>query len=73
MVQSKKKKRMASSGMLRRVVLEKPVFRRNVRLQTRITKIGELGTTLGVTSNRRTLRRGVTFLRNVSSYKSLMA
>jgi hypothetical protein len=42
----------------------------------RVTKIGELGTTLAVTSNRRTLRRntktwyegGTKFLRNVGSY-----
>jgi hypothetical protein len=33
----------------------------------RVTRIGELGTTLAVTSNRRTLRR------NVVSYKSHMA
>jgi L-ribulose-5-phosphate 3-epimerase UlaE len=42
----------------------------------RVTRIGELGTTLAVTSNRRTLRRdmshggGDTFFRNVGSYKS---
>jgi hypothetical protein len=41
----------------------------------RVTKIGELGTKLPVTSNRRTLRRNTTeggakFLRNVGSYKS---
>jgi hypothetical protein len=43
----------------------------------RVTRIGELGTTLAVTSNRRTLRRntkgGARFLRNVGSYKSHMA
>jgi hypothetical protein len=46
----------------------------------RVTRIGELGTTLAVTNNRRTLRsntkschpdeRGAKFLRNVGSYKS---
>jgi hypothetical protein len=43
----------------------------------RVTRIGELGTTLAVTSNRRTLRRntkydevGAKFLRNVVSYKT---
>jgi hypothetical protein len=38
----------------------------------RATKIGELGTTLAVTSNRCTLQRkgGAKFLRNVGSYKS---
>jgi hypothetical protein len=42
----------------------------------RVTRIGELGRTLAVTSNRRTLRRynnpdeeGSKFLRNVGSYK----
>jgi hypothetical protein len=46
-----------------------------------VTRIGELGTTLALTSNRRTLRRntkspyhpdegGARFLRNVSSHKS---
>jgi hypothetical protein len=34
-----------------------------------VTRIGELGT-LAVTSNRRRLRRGAKFLRNVGSYKS---
>jgi hypothetical protein len=44
----------------------------------RVTRIGELGTTLAVTSNRRPMRRnsghpddgGATFLRHVGSYKS---
>jgi hypothetical protein len=41
----------------------------------RVTRIGELGTTLAVTNNRRTLRHcpddgGAKFLWNVSSYKS---
>jgi hypothetical protein len=35
-----------------------------------VTRIGELGTKLGLTSNRRTLRIGAMFLRNVGSYKS---
>jgi hypothetical protein len=86
--------------MLRRVALvrtdvsEKP----SVSI-TRVTRIGELGTTLVVTSNRHTLGRntlcvlrllvtltllltrrflsphdgGASFLRNIGSYKSLMA
>jgi hypothetical protein len=35
-----------------------------------VTRIGELGTTLAATSNRRTLRRDTKFLRKVVSYKS---
>jgi hypothetical protein len=37
----------------------------------RVTRIGQLGITLAVTSNRRT--RGATFLRNVGFYKRHMA
>jgi hypothetical protein len=57
-------KRMVSSGMLRRVALvgtdvsEKP----SVSV-IRVTRIGELGTALAATSNRRTLRE------NLKSYK----
>jgi hypothetical protein len=36
----------------------------------RVTKIGELGTTIAVTSNRRTLRRYNAFLRYVGSYRA---
>jgi hypothetical protein len=47
---SENKFRMVSSGMLRHVV--------PVRIDViRVTKICELGTTLAVTSNRRTLRK----------------
>jgi DNA-binding TFAR19-related protein (PDSD5 family) len=50
------------SGMLRRVAL----VRRDVSEELsasliRVTRIGELGTTLAVTSNRRTLRRKTPF------------
>jgi hypothetical protein len=50
--------RMVSSGMLRRVAL----LRTNVSEELgasyiRVIRIGELGTTLAVTSNRHTLRR----------------
>jgi hypothetical protein len=39
----------------------------------RVTRIGELGTTLAVTSNRRTLRRICRHLReNLMSYKTLL-
>jgi hypothetical protein len=55
---------MVSSGMLRRV----PLVRTDVSEELsayfiRVIRIGELGTTLAVTSNRRTL--GSTFLRSV--------
>jgi hypothetical protein len=49
---------MASSGLLRRVSEELGAS------IIRVTKLGELATTLAVTSNRRTLRR-VEFLRSV--------
>jgi hypothetical protein len=49
---------MASSGMLRLVVLVRTeVSEELIASLIRVTRIGELGTTLPVTSNRRTLRR----------------
>jgi hypothetical protein len=49
---------MASSGMLRRVALVRTDGSEELsESSTRETRIGELGTTLAVTSNRRTLRR----------------
>jgi hypothetical protein len=49
---------MASSGMLRRVALVRTDFlqERSASL-IRVTRIGELGTTLAVTSNRRSYIR----------------
>jgi hypothetical protein len=75
---------MASSGMLRRVALViTDVSEEFSASFIKVTRIGELGTTLALTSNRRTLRRntkytdschpdegGDRFLRNVGSYKS---
>jgi hypothetical protein len=50
--------RMASSGMLRRVALVRTDVSEELRASfIRVTKSGELGTTLAVTSNRRTLRK----------------
>jgi hypothetical protein len=51
--------RMASSGMLRRVTLVRADVSNELNASSiiRVTRIGELGTTLAVTSNRRTLRR----------------
>jgi hypothetical protein len=70
---------MAPSGMLRRV----PLVRTDVSEELSasfimVTRIGELGTTLAVTTNRRMLRTdschadegGAKFLRKIRSYKS---
>jgi hypothetical protein len=47
-----------SSGMLRRVALVRTDVSENLSASViRVTRIGELGITLAVTSNRRTLRR----------------
>jgi hypothetical protein len=49
--------RAASSGMLRRVTLVRTDVSEELSASIRMTRIGELGTTLAVTSNRGTLRR----------------
>jgi hypothetical protein len=52
---------MASSGMLRRVALVRTdVSEEPSAPIIRVTRIGELGTMLALTSNRRTLRRNRT-------------
>jgi hypothetical protein len=77
---------MLFSAMLRRVALVRTDVSEELSASfIRVTSIGELGTTLVVSSNRRTLRRntkwlftdsfhpdegGANFLRNVGSYKS---
>jgi hypothetical protein len=74
---------MPPSEMLRRVaIVRTDVSEERIAYIARVTGIGEVGTTLAVTSNRSPLRcsqladschpddRGDTFLRNVSSYKS---
>jgi hypothetical protein len=49
---------MPSSGMLRRMALVRTDVSEECSVSIiRVTRILELGTTLGVTSNRRTLRR----------------
>jgi hypothetical protein len=58
---------IASFGMLRRMALVRTdVSEERSASFIRVTRIGELGTTLAVTSNRRTIR-------NVGLYKSYMA
>jgi hypothetical protein len=51
---------MVPSGMLRRVALVRTDVSEELSASfIRMTRIGELGTTLGVTSNRRTLRGNI--------------
>jgi hypothetical protein len=51
---------MAFSGLLRRVALVRADVSQELRASfMRVTTIGELGTTLAVTSTRRTLRRNI--------------
>jgi hypothetical protein len=53
---------MAASGMLRRVaLLRTDVSKESSAYIIRVERIGELGTTLAVTSNRRTLRRNTIY------------
>jgi hypothetical protein len=57
---------MASSGMLRSVALVRTEVSEELSASfIRVTRIGELGTTLTVTNNRSTLRRNTKFLRSV--------
>jgi hypothetical protein len=48
---------MVSSGMLRRVNLVRTDVSKELSASIRVTRIGEIGTTLALTSNRRTLQR----------------
>jgi hypothetical protein len=66
---------MTSSGLLRRVALVRTAVSEELSASIiRVTRIGELGTTLAVTSSRRTLRASVRQLgheRLVSPRRSL--
>jgi hypothetical protein len=65
---------MVFSWMLRGVILVRTEVSEEFSASfIRVKRIGELGTTLAVTSNRRTLRLNTKFLRNVGSYKSYTA
>jgi hypothetical protein len=58
---------MPSSAMLRRIALVRnEVSQGRSASIIRMTRIGELGTALAVTSNRRTLRRNIILRLNVS-------
>jgi hypothetical protein len=67
---------MPSSGMLRRVALVRTdISEEHIASIIRFTRIGELGATSAVSSNRHRLRRntdngGDMFLQNLGSYKS---
>jgi hypothetical protein len=61
---------MVSSGLLRRVALVRTDVSEELNASfIRVTRIGELGTTLAVTGNRRTLRKNTKWQRvPVASY-----
>jgi hypothetical protein len=65
---------MTSSVLLRHVTLVRTdVSEELIASFIRVKRIGQLGTTLAVTSNRRTLRKSGKFDRNVGSCKRHMA
>jgi hypothetical protein len=58
---------MVSSGMLRRMALVRTDVSEELSASIRVTRIGELGTTLAVTSNRCSVRRLLVTARVVPS------
>jgi hypothetical protein len=63
---------MLSSRILRRVALVRTDVSEELSASfIRVTRIGELRTILAVTSNRRTLRRNLVFLRSVLKGNSI--
>jgi hypothetical protein len=64
---------MVSSGMLRRVALVRTDVSKELSASfIRVTRICELGTTLAVTSNRRTLRRNSQYMVFLGSVRRLL-
>jgi hypothetical protein len=64
---------MASSGILRRVALVRIDVSEELSVSSiKVTRMCELGTTLAVTSNRRTLRRN-TLVFGISSHRASVA
>jgi ABC-type dipeptide/oligopeptide/nickel transport system permease component len=62
---------MVSSGMLRRVTFVRTDVSEELSASfIRVARIGELGTTLAVTSNRRTLLRNISLLLVTASVRS---
>jgi hypothetical protein len=60
---------MAYSGRLHRVTLVRTDVSEDLSSSfIRVTRIGELGTTLAVTNNRRTLRRNTKYLKYLTWY-----
>jgi hypothetical protein len=60
---------MVSSGLLRRVAIAKTDVSEELGASfIRVARIVEIGTTLAITSNRRTLRRNAKYFASVAIY-----
>jgi hypothetical protein len=64
---------MQSSWTLRHAVLRTDVSEERIASIIRVTRMGEIGTALAVTSNRSTLRSNIRSSENVGSYKNQTA